>query len=90
MEEKVGRNDPCPCGSGKKYKACCMKAPAATGKKPFKAKVIGNTGQKTSFDLMERTYGNAIASTFKPVKQEEKQAEEPHSDKEGFPQSPFG
>ena len=23
--EKVGRNDPCPCGSGKKYKACCSK-----------------------------------------------------------------
>ena len=23
--EKVGRNDPCPCGSGKKYKACCGK-----------------------------------------------------------------
>ena len=22
--EKVGRNDPCPCGSGKKYKNCCM------------------------------------------------------------------
>ena len=22
---KVGRNDPCPCGSGKKYKACCGK-----------------------------------------------------------------
>ena len=21
---KVGRNDPCPCGSGKKYKSCCM------------------------------------------------------------------
>jgi hypothetical protein len=21
--EKVGRNDPCPCGSGKKYKRCC-------------------------------------------------------------------
>jgi uncharacterized protein YecA (UPF0149 family) len=21
--EKVGRNDPCPCGSGKKYKKCC-------------------------------------------------------------------
>ncbi len=21
--EKVGRNDPCPCGSGKKYKHCC-------------------------------------------------------------------
>ncbi len=23
--KKVGRNDPCPCGSGKKYKKCCMK-----------------------------------------------------------------
>ncbi|WP_286365480.1 SEC-C metal-binding domain-containing protein [Rossellomorea vietnamensis] len=23
-EEKVGRNDPCPCGSGKKYKKCCL------------------------------------------------------------------
>ena len=22
---KVGRNDPCPCGSGKKYKQCCGK-----------------------------------------------------------------
>ena len=22
---KVGRNDPCPCGSGKKYKNCCGK-----------------------------------------------------------------
>jgi len=24
-EETVGRNDPCPCGSGKKYKKCCGK-----------------------------------------------------------------
>ena len=23
-ERKIGRNDPCPCGSGKKYKNCCM------------------------------------------------------------------
>lgn len=26
VAEKVGRNDPCPCGSGKKYKKCCMKS----------------------------------------------------------------
>jgi preprotein translocase subunit SecA len=25
MGEKIGRNDPCPCGSGKKYKNCCGK-----------------------------------------------------------------
>lgn len=24
-ENKVGRNDPCPCGSGKKHKSCCLK-----------------------------------------------------------------
>ncbi len=22
-ESKIGRNEPCPCGSGKKYKRCC-------------------------------------------------------------------
>lgn len=25
-EKKIGRNDPCPCGSGLKYKKCCGKA----------------------------------------------------------------
>ncbi len=24
-DRKIGRNDPCPCGSGKKYKKCCLK-----------------------------------------------------------------
>ncbi|MBO0798476.1 MAG: SEC-C domain-containing protein [Blastocatellia bacterium] len=22
-KQKIGRNDPCPCGSGKKFKKCC-------------------------------------------------------------------
>ena len=26
MKMKIGRNDPCPCGSGLKYKKCCMRA----------------------------------------------------------------
>jgi preprotein translocase subunit SecA len=30
-QPKVGRNDPCPCGSGKKYKNCCGKASMAGG-----------------------------------------------------------
>jgi SWIM/SEC-C metal-binding protein len=25
VEKKIGRNEPCPCGSGKKYKQCCGK-----------------------------------------------------------------
>jgi uncharacterized protein YecA (UPF0149 family) len=24
MTAKVGRNKPCPCGSGRKYKKCCL------------------------------------------------------------------
>src|SRR5437879_1692729 len=27
---KVGRNDPCPCGSGRKYKRCCLERQSAT------------------------------------------------------------
>jgi uncharacterized protein YecA (UPF0149 family) len=26
-QKQVGRNDPCPCGSGKKFKKCCMNKP---------------------------------------------------------------
>ena len=26
---KIGRNDPCPCGSGKKYKKCCLNRPSS-------------------------------------------------------------
>lgn len=26
---KVGRNEPCPCGSGRKYKKCCLGRPGA-------------------------------------------------------------
>lgn len=25
VDKKIGRNDPCPCGSGMKYKKCCGK-----------------------------------------------------------------
>lgn len=31
--KKVGRNDPCPCGSGKKYKKCCLPKETAYRKK---------------------------------------------------------
>lgn len=32
-DKKAGRNDPCPCGSGKKYKKCCLKKELADQKK---------------------------------------------------------
>ncbi len=82
MSAKVGRNDPCPCGSGKKFKSCCLKHPGT--KKKFKAKLISGGNQKTTEasgpDLLERTFGNAIASanegTFaKKPEEEQKETE---------------
>ena len=29
MKVKIGRNDPCPCGSGKKWKKCCETLPSS-------------------------------------------------------------
>lgn len=47
IDKKVGRNDACPCGSGKKYKQCCLKKQdearktyTSSGKRKFKAKVL--------------------------------------------------
>lgn len=56
MSQKIGRNDPCPCGSGKKYKTCCLKMP--TGKKKLTAKMLN---QPKATDLMERTFGSRIS-----------------------------
>lgn len=48
MGEKVGRNDPCPCGSGKKYKSCCLQKQqqksSSLGKRKFTAKVLSGGG----------------------------------------------
>jgi uncharacterized protein YecA (UPF0149 family) len=41
---KVGRNEPCPCGSGKKYKNCCLRyGPREHKKAPGKEKRTGDT-----------------------------------------------
>ncbi|MEX1012179.1 MAG: SEC-C metal-binding domain-containing protein [Waddliaceae bacterium] len=62
MDKKVGRNDPCPCGSGKKYKQCCLKKKLPGGGRKFSAKIIksGVSLHKQEVDLMERTFGSAI------------------------------
>ncbi len=39
-QEKIGRNDPCPCGSGKKYKKCCEEKDKY---KKFDAKVLSSS-----------------------------------------------
>lgn len=48
MTEKVGRNDPCSCGSGKKYKNCCLQRSqrknSPLGGRKFSVKVLSAGG----------------------------------------------
>ncbi len=60
MVEKVGRNDPCPCGSGKKYKSCCFlkdqQSKKPLGSRKFTAKVISGGGMnKVTGPAQEQT-----------------------------------
>jgi len=60
MTEKTKRNDPCPCGSGKKYKQCCISKSRPKTLKTIKASVIQSGATKQPPDLMNRAFGNAI------------------------------
>jgi hypothetical protein len=53
-DAKVGRNDPCPCGSGKKYKACCL------GKGGF------SLAERTGW-LIHKAQGYAARSPRRPI-----------------------
>lgn len=53
----VGRNDPCPCGSGKKYKKCCMPAREIVSLQEFREK-------RTSDALLDRLVKYATGGTL--------------------------
>ncbi len=55
MDKKVGRNESCPCGSGKKYKQCCL-LNKRHGLKGLKATWVN----KKAPDLFKRTFNEAI------------------------------
>ena len=57
MTDKAGRNDPCPCGSGKKYKSCCWKKEQEEKGKAIKFKATPMGGKmgmlSKGFDMMK-------------------------------------
>lgn len=67
MEKRVSRNDPCPCGSGKKYKNCCMGG--GLPKKKLAATWINQpkpVEEKPEHPLdvmMKRAFGDAVTTT---------------------------
>jgi uncharacterized protein len=56
--EKAGRNDPCPCGSGKKFKKCHGRQ---SGSKPIQAQVLTPQSSLSSF------FHSRIATVEKPI-----------------------
>ena len=77
MAKKTGRNDPCPCGSGKKFKKCCESKMIAGKFMAHKvegsglaAKITQAAGGISSF-LKNRVVSNLSASKItKPVQEE--------------------
>jgi hypothetical protein len=72
MSAKIGRNDPCPCGSGRKYKQCCGKpeappAPPADSHEGVVQRVVAWLGQnhrKAFVSALEEAVDAAAMACF--------------------------
>jgi uncharacterized protein len=66
MSDKIGRNDPCPCGSGKKYKNCHMQksqptsAPKPLSARKITAKVLSGPSKETQQAAQEQEMKAAV------------------------------
>ena len=53
---RTGRNDPCPCGSGKKYKHCCLDKDRAAELEPAIAQRVALQAQKANQVALQKDY----------------------------------
>ena len=58
----VSRNDPCPCGSGKKYKKCCLGAPDPSEDRRRKILVYGSLALAVVTLVVFAFAGRAVGS----------------------------
>ena len=76
MSDKIGRNDPCPCKSGKKYKQCCL-LKKKLGLKGMNIKWLSKPQEnKAPPNLLERTFGHAIEEIKKSEDEQKKEKSE--------------
>jgi tetratricopeptide (TPR) repeat protein len=61
---KPGRNDRCPCGSGKKYKACCLPRDEAAERERLAAEQAGRDERAEARRLEQREARDAITADF--------------------------
>ena len=57
---KTGRNDPCPCGSGKKYKHCCLEKDRAAELAPAIAQRVALQAQKANQVALRKDYQDEL------------------------------
>ena len=61
--QKTGRNDPCPCGSGKKYKHCCLEKDRAAELAPAIAQRVALQAQQASQAALRKDYQAELLET---------------------------
>lgn len=71
-EKTIGRNEPCPCGSGKKYKRCCGVDAAPKLSTPAQASPDGGTADAHPFagfdpNSIDPKFLNQFAQMFKKL-----------------------
>ncbi len=60
MTRDVGRNDPCPCGSGRKFKVCCLhgaRTRVSNPPQPEKSAALQNQTRSSRFRFEAGSYG---------------------------------
>lgn len=60
---KTGRNDPCPCGSGKKYKHCCLEKDRASELAPAIVQRLAMQAQQASQAALRKDYQEELLET---------------------------
>jgi hypothetical protein len=61
-KKKIGRNDSCPCGSGKKFKKCCLVKPSVTSSPNNIFSLKGSIEQKNN-NIISYPAKNTISPT---------------------------
>jgi len=74
--EKTGRNDPCPCGSGKKYKQCCLSNPSIASPETLDTPWSRqrDTSDRLTADLMRilhRDFGDSVLDAWADFNQDD-------------------
>jgi hypothetical protein len=69
--DKTGRNDPCPCGSGKKYKKCCLPKHEADQRQQFAEQQAERDQRAAAHRLSLREVRAAIAARLAGIEQAE-------------------